>query len=296
MHVQKQANGKKLRFGNKRGIPTYNEGGKGETLLGIDITASLIAAYKAYSEILKTKGEIVEAEKYTSLAQKEQQFLDEFWWDIEKEKYRTFLYADKTFDYFMVGRDQAFSHYILYYDAISDPAKIKNLVDDYVKNYNKLIVELKSYLPIIFYENNQSDIANRMIIELCSPENKRRNYPENSFTVIEHVTRGLMGIEVDATVNRITTYSRLENASDWAEMKNIPVLSNKISVKHKGHSITTLTNQSGSEILWNVKMPGKYVQFIVNGKKRKAFISENGNFSFATIKVETGKEISVSVK
>lgn len=35
------------RFGKNRGIPTYNEGGRGETFLGIDMTASLIAAYNA---------------------------------------------------------------------------------------------------------------------------------------------------------------------------------------------------------------------------------------------------------
>ena len=111
----------------------------------------------------------------------------------------------------MVGKDQAFSHYILYYDAISNPKKIKSLVDDYVANYNKLIVELKSYLPIIFYENGRSDIANKMLVELCSPENKRRDYPENSYTVIEHFTRGLMGIEADAATNSITTLSRMES-------------------------------------------------------------------------------------
>ena len=78
MHLQKPAKGEKWRFGNKRGIPTYNEGGRGETLLGIDMTASLVAAYKAYSEILELQGESNEAEKFKMLANKEQQFLNDF--------------------------------------------------------------------------------------------------------------------------------------------------------------------------------------------------------------------------
>jgi hypothetical protein len=46
MSVENGAN----KFGNNRGIPTYNEGGRGEVILGIDQTASIIAAYKAYAE------------------------------------------------------------------------------------------------------------------------------------------------------------------------------------------------------------------------------------------------------
>ncbi len=294
MHVQHPVNGEKLRFGNKRGIPTYNEGGRGETFLGVDMTASLIAAYRSYSEILKLQGKTNDVEKFKNLAIREQQFLNDFWWDSEKQEYRSILYADKTFDYFMVGDNQAFLHYILYYNAISDADKISGLVDAYIANYTKLIVELKSYLPIIFYENGRSDIANKMIIELCSPDNKRRDYPENSFTVIEHITRGLMGIEVDAAQNIVTTFSRLDNENDWAEMKNVPVLGTTISVKHKGHSVTILTNHGNNAIIWNAEMKKGTPVFRVNGKKTQSFYSEKGNLNFTTIEVPAGKTITVS--
>lgn len=292
MHLSKPENGR-MSFGNKRGIPTYNEGGRGETLLGIDMTASLIAAYKAYAEILVLKGEVEEAHKYFGFAKKEQQFLNEYWWDAEKGKYKSILYADNTFDYFMVGRDQAFLHYILYYNAISDSLKIESLVNDYVENYNKLIVELKSYLPIIFYENGQSDIANKMIIELCSSKNKRRDYPENSYTVIEHITRGLMGIEPDAEKNIITTFSRLENEKDWVEMKNIPVFGWKISLKHEGYSKTTLTNHGSQEITWKAKMKEGSTFFKVDGKKIQSFMSEKDDFRYIKVKVSAGKTVTV---
>jgi hypothetical protein len=294
MHLQKPAKGKKWRFGNKRGIPTYNEGGRGETLLGIDMTASLVAAYKAYSKILILQGKTNEAERFMMLAKKEQQFLNDFWWDSNKGKYRSILYADNTFDYFMVGRDLAFSHYILYYNSISDPVKIKSLVDDYVENYNKLIVELKSYLPIIFYENGRSDIANKMLVELCSPENKRRDYPENSYTVIEHFTRGLMGIEADVATNSITTLSRIESQNDWGKISNVPILGTSISVKHKGNTKTTFTNNGTSTIVWNVRIQGKHTHLFVNGKKLAATISDDGSFSFISLTVNSREEVTVS--
>jgi len=295
MHLEKPENGR-LRFGNKRGIPTYNEGGRGETHLGIDMTASLIAAYKAYAEILKLNGETAEAKKMSVLAEKEQQFLDDFWWDEEKHKYKSIMYADKTFDYFLVGRNQAFQHYILYFNAISDKKKINSLVNDYVSNYSRLIVELKSYLPIIFYENGHSQIASTMIVELCSEDNHRRDYPENSYTIIEHVTRGLMGIEANAENNTISTFSRLEKETDWAEMKNIPVLGIEISVKHKGHSKTILTNHAKTEITWNVKMKKRGSVFEVNDQTIQAFYSEEEGYSFSTVKVPAGATVEITVK
>ena len=286
------------RFGVNRGIPTYNEGGRGETKLGIDMSASLVAAYKAYSEILKQSGQSAEADKYLQKAKTEQQFLDNFWWDREKQEYRSIQYADHTFDYFMVEDNQAYLHYLLYCNAIDDQARIKKLTEDYRANYQKLIVELKSYLPIIFYENGYSDLATKMIIDLCSPENKRRDYPENSFTIIEHLTRGLMGVEVDASKNSVSTISRLEEELDWAEMNDIPLLTNVVSIRHKGQYATTFMNRSGSTVTWSARIPGNHEFLFVNGAKVK---SSQGNdhgrqYSYYNVEVKKGKTITVSVK
>ncbi|MCY1720556.1 hypothetical protein OU798_09400 [Prolixibacteraceae bacterium Z1-6] len=293
MHLVKPENGK-LRFGNKRGIPTYNEGGRGETLLSIDLTASLIAAYKAYADILRLNGKETESEKMAKLAQMEQQFLTDFWWDAKKGEFKSILYVDNSYDYFMVGNNQAFQHYVLYFNALSDKEKISTVVNDYIANYKKLIVELKSYLPIIFYENGHSDRATKMIVELCSQENKRRDYPENSFTIIEHITRGLMGIEGYAEHKMVQTYSRLDKESDWAEIRDISILGTRISVKHNGHSKTTLTNHGNIEILWNVNLKKCGPQVLVNGIKTQVFSAKEGEYSFTTVKVPAGETVVVS--
>lgn len=289
---------KATRFGANRGIPTYNEGGRDETILGIDMSASIVAAYKAYSEILKQSGQSAEANKYLLKAISEQQFLDEFWWDKERQEYRSIQYQDKSFDYFMVENNQAYLHYLLYYNAIDDAAKIKKLTEDYRANYQKLIVELKSYLPIVFYENGYSNLASQMIIDLCSPSNGRRDYPENSFTIIEHITRGLMGVEVNASENRVTTLSRLETDGDWAEMQELPVLSNKISVRHEGHGKTIFTNQAGTPITWHAKIPGEHRFLFVNGKKNRSTKGEvrGEKYSYLNVAVQQGESVVVSLK
>jgi hypothetical protein len=285
------------RFTNQRGIPTYNEGGREETKLAIDLTASLVAAYKAYSKILALNGNTAEAKTYLSKAKREQQFLNEYWWDKNKKQYKSVQYVDKSFDYFMIGDDQAFLHYILYFDAIEDQARIANLAKQYKENYEKLIIEIKSYLPIIFYENGYSNLATNIIIDLCAPENKRRDYPENSFTVIEHITRGLMGVQADAVNNTVTTLPRLETENDWAEINELPLFSNTIAVKHNGSFTTILKNISGPGLKWKACIPGNYKFLFVNASKKKCKIAfEHGKpFSYVLTDVKQGEELKVSI-
>jgi hypothetical protein len=284
------------RFGSNRGIPTYSEGGRGETMLGIDLTASIIAAYKAYSKILTLNGKSTEANTYLKKAKREQQFLDEFWWDNEKNQYRSVQYTDKSFDYFMVGEQEAFLHYLLYFDAIDDQAKISKLADWYSLNADKLIVEIKSYLPIIFYENGHAGVASKMIIDLCLPENKRRDYPENSFTIIEHITRGLMGVQIDALTNTVSTLARMESESDWAELTQLAALSNTISVKHTGVSTTTFKNHTGPSLKWRAQIAGNHEYLYINGVKKKCNkgIDHGRPYAFITTVAKRGQEIKVS--
>ncbi len=286
------------RFGNKRGIPTYNEGGRGETLLGIDMTASIIAAHKAYAEMLGIRGDVPESNKYKTKAKREQEFLDDFWWDSEKKEYRSILYEDETFDYFMVGKNQAFLHYLLYFEAVADNDKIKNIISKYEVNFQQLIVELKSYLPILFYENGHYELATNMIIGLCNITNQRRDYPENSFTVIEHLTRGLMGVDVNAMTNTFSTLSRLEDKEDWAELKNIPLLSNKITVRHYGKSKTIATNVSGESIKWSAQLPGSHEFLYINGRKTVCSSKDTKGlpYSHSLTMLNKGDEVTVSIE
>ncbi|MDX2444228.1 MAG: hypothetical protein QNK30_10560 [Bacteroidales bacterium] len=283
------------RFYSKRGIPTYNEGGKGETLLGLDMTASLIAAYQAYASILRLKGEEKMASNIEKRADLEKNFLEDFWWDELKEEYRSILYEDHSFDYFMVGDNQAFTHYLLYFKAIDNKDRIKSIMKNYIANHDKLIVELKSYLPILFYENGNSDIANELLISLCSENNKRRSYPENSYTVIESFVAGLMGVEVNASKHELSTISRINEEKKWAELSDLPVLSGSVTIRHKGNSKTSLSNSSTNIINWKANFKGRHNMLYINGIAFKSKQIKGGSASFIEIKILPGQTITVSI-
>lgn len=273
------------RFRQHRGIPTYNEGGKGEALMGIDLTASMIAATRAYREILALGGETKEAERMRLNEERERKFMEDFWYDHSRQEYRSIQYADKSFDYFSVGSDQAFLHYLLYFDVLDDSTRIRNIMDQYSVQQGKLIVELKSYLPTLFYESGHTALATRMIIDLCSPANPRRDYPENSFTVIEHVTRGLMGIEPDATTGVISTLSRLGTGTDWVELSNIHVMGRRISVAHNGEVSSSLVNQGSQPMLWQACFYGSYPTIRVNGRPKTAMVTWRNGRMISTVNV-----------
>ncbi len=285
------------RFKSHRGIPTYNEGGRGETLLGIDLTSALIAAYSSYAAMLEQQGERKQAELMREKEEVERKFLEEFWWDSQKGEYRSILYADQSFDHFMVGDNQAYLHYLLYFNALQDQDRASKIVGMYRDHYKSLIVELKSYLPQLFYEQGLPGLANSMIVELCSPSNKRRDYPENSFTVIEHITRGYMGIEPDAANQVIATLSRLEAPADWAELSRVPVLGQRVTVRHNGQVSSSLQNLGDGTITWQASFYGAFELLQVNGKPVTCKqIQRNGQLvSMVEVSIPAGKTAAVSV-
>jgi hypothetical protein len=106
-----------------------------------------------------------------------------------------------------------------------------------------------------------------------------------------------MGIEVDASSNAVSSISRLETETDWAELTNVPILSNKISIQHQGHTKTTFTNQSGSPITWSACLPGKHKFIFVNGEKKKSIrgMDHGRPYSYYQIEVKEGSSVTASL-
>lgn len=287
-----------LEFGSHRGIPTYNEGGRGMARLGIDMTASLLAAYRSYAQMLEWQGDSMQAKAYRDRAANEDSFLYDFWWDANRDKFKSIWYQDSTFDYFFVGSDQAFLHYLFYFEVLKEAQYIRPLVKAYEDNYQQLIVELKSYLPIISYEFGDVQLANKMIVELCSEENQRRDYPENSFTVVEHITRGLMGLEAYAADTMLSTFSRLPKESDWAEMTDLSALGRPLDLRHEGQHRTVLTNKGITPLKWQAQFQGEHDFLYVEGEKENAVVTDTyyGKKSYVLVQVEPGKSVAVALQ
>ena len=146
----------------------------------------------------------------------------------------------------------------------------------------------------MFYQFGNSEQANELLKELCSIKNTRRDYPEISFTLIEHITRGLMGIDVNQ--NSIETISRLAQNQKWASVKGVPIRGSVIGVKHKGKNKTIFENSGEKEIHWKVKFEGDYSNIEVNKNKVRAFKeNEYGkNISYAIVSVEPNEKITAT--
>jgi hypothetical protein len=119
------------------------------------------------------------------------------------------------------------------------------------------------------------------MLDLTREDRDRREYPEVSYSVIGAMVTGTMGITVDPVsplkspdedlfVDRtVNTLSGL-GGTDWAELRNLRVRSNEISVRHDGSRKTVLTNQKGPSLIWLAGFSGGSVTLLVDGRPAKA--------------------------
>jgi hypothetical protein len=110
---------------------------------------------------------------------------------------------------------------------------------------------------------------------------------------------GLMGIQPLNEPHTIETLSGLPNEKMWVEVGNLPILGNRITVKHSGRSRTVLTNQSGDELVWRASFPGAHKQVMVNGVGHRAMQGQRLNDvqeSYVGIPVTTGASTVVEVE
>ena len=131
--------------------------------------------------------------------------------------------------------------------------------------------------------------------ELCHENNKRRDYPEISFTVIEHVSRGLMGIDVNP--NYIETMSRLEKDQKWASVDGVSIKGTMVGVKHFGKKKTVVENQGQKKLDFKIKFEGNHNNIEVNEQNLNATTEvENGKtISYVLVSIEPSEKIEAEV-
>jgi hypothetical protein len=128
--------------------------------------------------------------------------------------------------------------------------------------------------------------------------NKRREYPEVSYTVIGNLGAGLMGIHPSSRSGEIETYPQLTSKTNWAAMHHVPIGRNVISVKHTHAGATTFSDESGSDVVWRASLPGKLNTLFVDGNRVAAGnATRSGGMveSFHTLEVGSGQTRVVSV-
>jgi len=124
---------------------------------------------------------------------------------------------------------------------------------DYVwANSATIQIEEQSYLAELLWKCGRNEDAMTVISRITAEGYPRREYPEVSYTTIENIVEGYMGIRPDFDANTITT--KFGGADgDVAEMVDVPVFGGTVCVKHEGANKTVFTNNTGKTVKWLAK-------------------------------------------
>lgn len=251
-------------FHTCRGLPSYAENFSGITV-AIDLVGALKTGYLAYAALAEADGNQSEADFAASRAAAYDYLIENVWWDEENNRYNTYYTQDKRFH-----RGEGIP-YLLLVGALDRPERVSASVADVMsRQWN---VENLSAFPLFLYRLGYDDTAYSILNAL--PRDKRGDYPEVSFGVIEGIFCGLMGIQPSASQESIATCYH-GPADSESTATDVPLLGGTVTVKHVGRSSTTLTNHTPYNLTWEASFilpdgtKSTQTQTVPSGKSRTA--------------------------
>ena len=255
------------KFQLARGIPGYDEGDH-DYVLGNDVLATQFAAYLAYAQIQETRGNAELARTYLRKVDDIRTLVNTRWWN-EKEQYF----------YLRVGKDHNLEGHgsgnLLYWGVVEDGPKLKGALAD-----------AGSRRIEVLYRYGDPDVARERLLETMTPGRSRMEYPEVPFSIIGVIVNGTMGINLETASALLSsvqggwveaavrTLPGLGASIAWAELRNLPIRANEVTVRHEGNRKTVFTNQRGPALVWYAAFPGLHDTLLVNGKAAKARVEK----------------------
>jgi hypothetical protein len=276
-------------FSTCRGLPSYSEGIP-KLKTGVDLVAALYRGLLTYSDILAKRGMKKEASYYANKAETYRSHLEKNWWDAQASQYNT-LYGDNS----KFAKD-ASETFLLWFDALRDTARLEKTVAHMATV--EANIENTSYYPYLFYKNGLWDEARKCILYLSDPATQRREYPEVSFSVIEGVVHGLMGIDPDAPSGTISTVFRT-NRNGFSTVKHLPLLHTSIDLSHLSDRRSVLTNHGEQAFKWKAIFYGNFSKAYANGvlcQVKKSTDARGNKISYVINIVKPGKTVDVGAE
>jgi len=288
-----------------RGDPTYEESSR-ENLVGIDLLATQYAAFRAYAAIQAIRGNIKSAQSSLQTASHIKTLINTVWWNASQGYFYAFFNKQHQF----TGRAGAD---LLYRDAADDGPKTASALQTLLatmKTEPASAVEAKSHYADILYRYGQPEAAYAQIMDLTREGRERREYPEVSYSVIGALITGPMGIRVEPTLpikdiviaqpfrTVVETLPQLTAATDWVELRNLPLQDSVISVRHQGNRETILTNHGKTAMNWTASFAGQFEILLINGKPVKSPTSSKyfGHvITSTTLRVMPGQSVQARV-
>jgi len=275
-----------------RGIPTYWEGDGPRALTGADLVAAQFAGNRAYASMLRFRDGDAAAAPFAAAATRLRRTFNERWWNESAGRFYAAIRQGGSFDESSLPLAQI---YALYF-GIVPPGEHRRRVLDTLSSGGS--VELDSYVAEVYWAGGRPERAFEALMAQVDPQLPRREYPENSFTVIGTVTAHLMGIHPRASEAMVETVPALPRSVAWARLDGVPVLANELAVRHDGNGRTRLTNVAGPSLHWRAVVTGDHGTLLVNGHPCRAQhrLSEWGTpESFVELDVDDGQTLTVAV-
>ena len=94
------------------------------------------------------------------------------------------------------------------------------------------------------------------------------------------------------------TLSGLGTNIAWAELRNLPIRDNEVTVRHEGTRKTVFTNQRGPALVWYAEFSGDHDTLLVNGNAAKARVEKapaDRTISRVRVTVGAGGTVTVAV-
>jgi hypothetical protein len=166
-------------------------------------------------------------------------------------------------------------------------------------------VEEESHYAETLYKYGVSDPAYAEILDLTRAGRVRQEYPEVSFSIIGAIVNGLMGVNdpvegtADPSAIVVATLPQLSKQTHWAELRNLPVGTGTISIRHEGSKRTVFWNQGKDKLIWRAMFPGTSAKLIINGKAVRAesgMLHSSKPITWVQIPVAAGVSARVHVR
>jgi hypothetical protein len=281
---QRQEDG---RFVHSRGIPSYTEGSR-DFIFGTDLLAAEYRAIRSFQEIAASANNRKLAQDMQPTADAIQKLLERVAWSETQNHYLGTIRRDLTGS----GSGDAL---VLYFGAAKNPAHLRGALD-YLSSpsyWQHINVEEESYVPLTLFRYGRDDAAYQVLADISSPKKVRREYPEISYSVIEALVSGVMGLEPAHNQDAfdVLTLSRLPTDHDRATLSDVLIRKNHLDITHTGRSSTRLKNVSGPAVRWRAAFSGTASRLHVDGTAvaaKQSTLSGGTVISWADVTVPSG--------
>jgi hypothetical protein len=294
------------------GIATYNEQNHDGFVQAADAIGCQYAALVAYSKIQRACGDWSGSNATAAKAEALKDFFNVNWYSTAAASYMLGFRLDGTFT---TGFGKEISVFM--------PATLITAPGSRTANYLKFIDtqmggpyingEGQSYLPEMFYEWGQPDVAAKWLVKIITNPGGTTTsgnlyYPEFSYTFIGSLFNGLLGVEPDAPDNRLITTFNLPTDTQWAEGNHIPMgkhdlyvredRSNntlKITIRNNPVPVSNDRDRPG-KLHWQARFRGEYEWLLVNGYSRRTHAEFVNGIKMQTVDVRIPVGCTVTVE